>query len=78
MKKPLEIEALFISDVHIGINYARERNFSGVIYGHTHIVENFKDEEGFHFLNCGDWVEDFSAIIYDKGQFAHVDGRSLK
>jgi UDP-2,3-diacylglucosamine pyrophosphatase LpxH len=47
---------------------AKKRGCKGVICGHIHKPENsFVDE--IHYLNCGDWVENNSYIVYDQGQF---------
>ena len=49
---------------------AKKRGCKGVICGHIHKPEN-KIIEGIHYLNCGDWIENNSYIIYDKGKFNH-------
>lgn len=47
---------------------AKKRGCSGVICGHIHKPEN-KMIDQIHYLNCGDWIENNSYIVYDKGQF---------
>ena len=47
---------------------AKKRNCKGVICGHIHKPEN-KTIDGIHYLNTGDWIENNSYIVYDKGRF---------
>lgn len=47
---------------------AKKRNCKGVICGHIHKPEN-KYISNTHYLNCGDWIENNSFIVYDKGKF---------
>ena len=47
---------------------AKKRGCKGVICGHIHKPEN-SVIDGVHYLNCGDWIENNSYIIYDQGQF---------
>lgn len=49
---------------------AKKRDCKGVICGHIHKPED-KIIDGIHYLNCGDWIENNSYIIYDKGHFNH-------
>ena len=44
---------------------AKKRDCIGVICGHIHKPEN-KMIEDIHYMNCGDWIENNSYIIYDK------------
>lgn len=48
--------------------HASSRGYDGVITGHTHIASNRMIDQ-FHYLNCGDAVESFTAIV------EHYDGR---
>ena len=43
------------------LNYTKSRGFNGVICGHTHFAEN-KEEDCIKYMNCGDWVDSFTAI----------------
>lgn len=48
-------------------NAAQNKKFDSVIVGHTHLPKDKKivTPEGiFHYLNCGDWVEHFTAVEY--------------
>jgi UDP-2,3-diacylglucosamine pyrophosphatase LpxH len=47
---------------------AKKRNCVGVICGHIHKPED-KIIDGIHYLNCGDWIENNSFIIYNEGNF---------
>jgi UDP-2,3-diacylglucosamine pyrophosphatase LpxH len=49
---------------------AKKRNCKGVICGHIHKPED-KMIDDIHYLNCGDWIENNSYIIYDKGRFKY-------
>ena len=49
---------------------AKKRHCKGVICGHIHKPED-KMIDDIHYLNCGDWIENNSYIIYDKGRFNH-------
>jgi UDP-2,3-diacylglucosamine pyrophosphatase LpxH len=47
---------------------AKKRKCVGVICGHIHKPES-KTIDGIHYLNCGDWIENNSYIIYNKHEF---------
>jgi UDP-2,3-diacylglucosamine pyrophosphatase LpxH len=48
------------------LNYAHERGYSGAITGHIHVPK----VEGL-YVNCGDWVENCTAVV-DKGGSMHL------
>jgi UDP-2,3-diacylglucosamine pyrophosphatase LpxH len=50
---------------------ARKRNCKGVVCGHIHKPEN-KIIDNIHYLNCGDWIENNSYIIYNKEKFTSL------
>ena len=60
----------FITDFEKQLAYqAHSRGLKGVICGHIHKPENKKikiKDTNIHYLNCGDWIENNSYIIYDK------------
>jgi UDP-2,3-diacylglucosamine pyrophosphatase LpxH len=62
----------FIVDFEKQLAYqANKRGLTGVICGHIHTpVEKIinVDDDYIHYLNCGDWVENNSYIVYD-GKF---------
>ena len=51
------------------IQYARKSRMDGVICGHIHQPE-IRDVDGITYMNCGDWVENCTALIEDlQGKF---------
>jgi len=44
------------------VKYAEEKDCTGVIAGHIHTA-NLKEINGLKYMNCGDWVESYTAII---------------
>jgi UDP-2,3-diacylglucosamine pyrophosphatase LpxH len=59
----------FITDFENQLVYqAKERNCKGVIAGHIHTPANKMIKE-IHYLNCGDWIENNSYIIYNNREF---------
>ena len=67
LKKKVKDAVKFITNFEDQLVYqSKKRNCKGVICGHIHTPENkFVDE--IHYLNCGDWIENNSYIVYDKG-----------
>jgi UDP-2,3-diacylglucosamine pyrophosphatase LpxH len=60
----------FITDFENQLAFqASKRNCKGVICGHIHKPED-KHIQKIHYLNCGDWIENNSYIIYNDGKFA--------
>lgn len=54
--------------------YARSKDADGVIYGHTHLPDFRRDPDGFTYMNCGDWVEDTTAVVVSReNRFELVD-----
>ena len=47
------------------INYARSKGFDGAVCGHIHRA-NLRESGGFAYANCGDWVENLTAIAEDE------------
>lgn len=43
---------------------ARRANLDGVVCGHLHAPE-IRDNDGFLYVNCGDWVENCTAAVED-------------
>lgn len=50
------------------VRQSKKRNCEIVICGHIHKPED-KMIDGIRYLNCGDWIENNSYIVFDKGQF---------
>jgi UDP-2,3-diacylglucosamine pyrophosphatase LpxH len=66
----------FITDFERQLAYqSHSKNLKGVICGHIHKPEDkqikIKDTK-IHYLNCGDWIENNSYIIYNKGEFTLI------
>jgi len=73
LKKAVKDAVKFITNFEDQLAYqAKQRGCEGVIAGHIHtpadrMVKNGDDE--IRYLNCGDWVENNSYIIYNNGKF---------
>ena len=63
-KKDTDIDWPFVYKVYDEF----KRNCKGVICGHIHKPED-KHNDKIHYLNCGDWIENNSYIIYNDGKF---------
>jgi len=50
------------------VRQAKKNNCLNVISGHIHYPED-KIIDGIRYLNCGDWIENNSYIIYNKGKY---------
>jgi len=60
----------FITDFENQLAFqAKKRNLGGVICGHIHKPED-KMIGDIHYLNCGDWIENNSYIIFDGSEFS--------
>jgi len=71
LKKKVKSAVKFIVSFEKQLAYqAKRRNCVGVICGHIHTVSDCL-VDGIHYLNCGDWIENNSYIVYDKGSFNH-------
>jgi len=69
LKKKVKDAVKFITNFEEQLVYqSKKRNCKGVICGHIHTPEN-KFIDGIHYLNCGDWIENNSYIIYDDGRW---------
>ena len=69
LKKKVKDAVKFITNFEEQLLYqSKKRNCKGVVCGHIHTPEN-KYIDGIHYLNCGDWIENNSYIIYNKGKW---------
>ena len=69
LKKKVKNAIKFITDFESQLVYqAKERGCKGVIAGHIHTPAD-KIIKDIHYLNCGDWIENNSYIIYNGGKF---------
>ena len=76
VKDKVKSAVKFITDFERQLAYqAHSKNLKGVICGHIHKPEDklieVKDSK-IHYLNCGDWIENNSYIIYNKGKFTLI------
>ena len=73
LKDKVKKAVKFITDFERQLAYqAHSKNLKGVICGHIHKPEDKKisiKEMDIHYLNCGDWIENNSYIIYHNGKF---------
>lgn len=64
----------FINDFESVLsNHAKNKGYDGIICGHIHKAE-IRDIDGIEYLNCGDWVENCTAVVetYD-GEFKIIN-----
>ena len=63
MKSRVKKACTFISNFEETlIREAKEKQLDGVVCGHIHHPAHV-DEEGFTYLNCGDWIEHCTAVV---------------
>lgn len=74
VKDKVKSAVTFITDFEKQLGYqAYTRGLKGVICGHIHKPEDKKisvKETDIHYLNCGDWIENYSYIVYTKNEFS--------
>jgi UDP-2,3-diacylglucosamine pyrophosphatase LpxH len=69
LKKKVKDAVKFITNFEDQLVYqSKKRNCVGVICGHIHTPDN-KIIDGIHYLNCGDWIENNSYIIYTNNKW---------
>jgi len=69
LKKNVKNAIKFITDFEKQAVYqAKLHNCHGVIVGHIHTPADIHIN-GIHYLNCGDWIENNSYIVYKDGEF---------
>lgn len=55
------------------IDYCVDKNYQGVICGHIH-TPNMRVENNIRYMNCGDWIDNTSAIVETyEGEFMLVE-----
>ena len=63
MKLKVKKACTFISNFEDTlIREAKEKQLDGVVCGHIHHPAHV-DEDGFTYLNCGDWIENCTAVV---------------
>ncbi len=71
LKQKVKSAVKFITSFEKQLVYqAERRGCKGVICGHIHTPEISFSKYNRHYLNCGDWIENNSYIIYNKGEFS--------
>ncbi len=61
------------------IEHAREEGYDGIVCGHVHRPEIRVLEDGFVYVNCGDWVEHKTAVVeYADGTLELIDWEKEK
>ena len=69
LKKNVKNAIKFITDFEKQAAYqAKLHNCHGVIVGHIHTPADIHIN-GIHYLNCGDWIENNSYIVYKDSEF---------
>jgi UDP-2,3-diacylglucosamine pyrophosphatase LpxH len=55
----------YVTDFEVAMaTLARRNGVDGIICGHIHKAE-IRDMDGIRYLNCGDWVENCTALVED-------------
>jgi len=74
VKDKVKSAVTFITDFEKQLGYqAYTRGLKGVVCGHIHKPEDKKisvKDMDIHYLNCGDWIENYSYIVYTKNEFS--------
>jgi UDP-2,3-diacylglucosamine pyrophosphatase LpxH len=63
------------------LNAAMAQGYQTVICGHTHVPkekEVMVNNKAVYYINCGDWVENFTAAEYNDGQWRLFFQNNLK
>jgi len=74
VKDSVKSSVSFINDFESVLStHAKNKGYDGIICGHIHKAE-IRNIDGIEYLNCGDWVENCTAIVetYD-GEFKIID-----
>lgn len=79
VKLQVKSASMYVSGFeNILVNYTKERECNGIIAGHIHCPDD-KIIQNVHYLNCGDWVENCSAVIeYENGAFELINPHDWK
>ena len=72
IKRNVKKACSFMSDFEECLkSYAKEKDCQGVICGHIHSAA-LKTEDGFTYVNTGDWVESCTAVYEDHEGILHM------
>lgn len=74
VKDSVKSSVSFINDYEKVLStHAKNRGYNGIICGHIHKAE-MRKIDGIEYLNCGDWVENCTAIAETyEGKFIIID-----
>ncbi|MFC2150363.1 UDP-2,3-diacylglucosamine diphosphatase [Calditrichota bacterium] len=59
-----QVKQYFFRFEQVATNFAKEKGYDGVICGHIHFPK-INGENGFKYINCGDWIDNCTAIVED-------------
>lgn len=69
LKERVKEAVKFVTDFESELaRQARQRGCHTVVCGHIHQPED-REVDGVRYLNTGDWIENCSYIVYDKGEY---------
>ena len=74
LKNKVKEAVKFITQYEVElVRQAKKHHCSSVISGHIHHPED-RIVDGIRYLNCGDWIENNSYIIYNDGEYKVIKG----
>jgi UDP-2,3-diacylglucosamine pyrophosphatase LpxH len=72
LKDKVKEAVKFITQFEVELTrQAKKHHCSSVICGHIHHPED-RDIDGIRYLNCGDWIENNSYIIYNNNEYTVI------
>jgi UDP-2,3-diacylglucosamine pyrophosphatase LpxH len=74
LKDKVKEAVKFITQFEVELTrQAKKHHCTSVICGHIHHPED-RDIDGVRYLNCGDWIENNSYIIYNDNEYTVIKG----
>jgi UDP-2,3-diacylglucosamine pyrophosphatase LpxH len=74
LKDKVKEAVKFITQFEVELTrQAKKHHCTSVICGHIHHPED-RDIDGIRYLNCGDWIENNSYIIYNNNEYTVIKG----
>jgi UDP-2,3-diacylglucosamine pyrophosphatase LpxH len=74
LKDKVKEAVKFITQFEVELTrQAKKHHCTSVICGHIHHPED-RDIDGIRYLNCGDWIENNSYIIYNNNEYTIIKG----
>ena len=72
LKDKVKEAVKFITQFEVELTrQAKKHHCTSVICGHIHHPED-RDIDGIRYLNCGDWIENNSYIIYNNNEYTDI------